>query len=491
MRVRTIVISVALLALASLATVASAQSAFTSYNAFKNWFPVVGIAAFIGMLIAAVIYMVGYLLNENQLRARGISEFGQAVAALVFAIMIVVMLSFLGSVVSSTVVGSGIGAQVSNMCTGSLPYASVNLLQNNPQVPSPTGSVCSLVSATSTRGSADITPYVDYGLASSYVIIANLTSQAAQNLNGLYMYESMVGFLGSLQGVYGICEVGPTCLVPVLPSAAAERVFVARVTYQPFAGYGMLTLMTKPVEAQGVFIFYAFMVQLIIIMIIMQLWPYLLAGGIILRSISYTRATGGLLMGAAVASLIVLPIVIMIQYAALNNSSQLVPIGNVNPLPSFAVNGLPLGQQLNGPPCTTCTSYTATNMNFYVFPNITNVVNYNGCWPQDIAGGSTTSSDMVSEEIRDSAAISTVGIGNAIGYIFGGFLGNQPGVIGIGCSPDSAFKTAIDLTNIYGRMSVTGMLLPILDILVFIASVRNLSQLFGGDVSLAGIGKLV
>ena len=491
-------IALAMLLLLSFAFAAHAQSSFTSFGALNNWLPIVAIAVLIGMSISGTIYLIGFLLNENGLRARGISEFGQSMAALVFTIMIIAILSFYGSVVSSTIVGGGVGGAISKTCTTYLPYSSVNILQNAQiQIPggssvisTPTYSICNLINSAAKKGSSDITPHVDYGLASSYVIIANLTSQAASNLNGFYVYEEEVGFLSSLRGVYGICETGPACLIP-LQQASEGRILTVKASYAPFSGFGMLSLMTRPVETQAIFIFYSFTIQLIIILLLLQLWPWLLAAGAILRSISYTRTAGGLLMAIAVTSVIILPIIEMVQFAGLNGSVPLTTIGNQKPLPAFSVNGLILGGDKSIP--SDVITYNSMNLNFYVFPSVTDVVNYNGCWPQEVLGGVTPTSSILTEEVRDSLAISTVGVGYAIGFIFGGFLSSTPqsSIYGIGCTSSGAFNTAIAVTNIYGRMSVTGIMLPILDILIYIAAIRNISSLFGGDTSIAGIGKLV
>ena len=80
--------------------------------------------------------------------------------------------------------------------------------------------------------------------------------------------------------------------------------------------------------------FYLFIMQLLIILVLLFAWPYLLAAGIILRSTFLTRRLGGLLIAIVVASLLVFPLMFLLEYSALSNPSIASPIG-ANTLPNL------------------------------------------------------------------------------------------------------------------------------------------------------------
>jgi len=279
-------------------------------GSLTSWLPIVSIAILISVGIGFALYVLGKLLNDGQISSRGITELGQSIGTAVYTVLIISVLLLFGSFVShsslvSTSTGD-FGSQVSNMC-GNLQNSPVTLLQGNP-----TSFVCALV-GNSQNGGGSATSYVNYGLASSYVMIANMTNQAAANLNGLYVYEGFVGFLSTLKSDPGLC-LPETCVAQLVP-----RILSIDIASQPLAGYSLITFMTKPLETQGIFIMYMFLTQLVIMFILLMVWPFLLAAGIILRAISFTRGAGGLLMGITLVIVIILPMVMIIEYNMLGN----------------------------------------------------------------------------------------------------------------------------------------------------------------------------
>src|SRR5574337_852180 len=69
-------------------------------GALVSWLPILSIAIFISIAIGALLYVLGKLLNDGQLSARGISEIGQSIGSAVFVVIIIVALLFFGSIIS-------------------------------------------------------------------------------------------------------------------------------------------------------------------------------------------------------------------------------------------------------------------------------------------------------------------------------------------------------------------------------------------------------
>ncbi|HVA83247.1 MAG TPA: PKD domain-containing protein [Candidatus Aquilonibacter sp.] len=519
----------------------------------QQWLPVLSIAIFLSIAFAAILYMLGKFLNDQQISARGISEFGQAVGTGIFAILAVGVLLFFGTFISSSnLFTGGFSGDMLSMCSGFLqPQVQLAIVQQNP-----TALMCTIVK-NAHAGGTDASPYLNYGLASSYIIIANLSNQAAQNMNSLYVYEGFVGFLSTLASDPGFCEPAPACTIPI-----TERLFSVDISSKPLAGYSLISSMTRPLESQAIFIFYMLLTQMVLIFILMNIWPYLLAAGILLRALPFTRSAGGLLMGLTLVIVIILPLVNILEYGALGhgvtttqlagNSAQiqdnviyglkdtgtfnidwgdgtsdtqtlshtyqapgsyslLATVTDSQGVSTSASQQIVIPQTQREPPpanpqpalwltnpsvtgltvsvCPTgvagiCAPYDALLPNFYVFPNVQQIINYNDCWPQ---GG-----NLGYEEAQDSLIMATqLGVGT--GLEFGGFVQQIPDLKGVGikCSPPEAIGNTLQLMDVYGLMSVVGFILPLLNILIIISAIKNMSYLFGGDTDIAGLGKLV
>ncbi len=455
----------------------------TSFFTLRLWMPLIAISILIGMFIAAIIYMLGFIVDDSRVKARGIMEFGQSVGTAVLAVIIIIMVVFVGNLISSNVLNSHIGTSAGNICVG-LENSNFWLTENVSGV-EPTNTICGIISGARLT-STDPTNSIDYGLASSYVIIANLTDQTVNNLNGLYVFDNMIGFLGSLTATAGIKFPGLPCLIPLTPECDSVQ-----VSFTPYAGYGFAKYILKPLTTQAEFIFYMYVIQLLLLFITFFMWPYLLAAGIILRATSYTRPAGGLLMAAALALVIVLPLIMIIEYASLGQvaPSTSLPIGgNVVPIGANILNISSSIVNAKIPGTSTVIAYNSLSPNFYVFPSVPAVVNYNGCWPTGVLG--IGDGDLGAEEAKDTATASLLGLVYAVSIV-GGFPGAIPQVTGVGCSPSGVINTMTSLANVYGIMSVAGFILPLLNVMILIAAMRNLSFLFGGDLDIAGLGKLV
>jgi hypothetical protein len=265
------------------------------------------------------------------------------------------------------------------------------------------------------------------------------------------------------------------CIIPTIP-----RGLSASVSFTPYKGYSILREISKPLEVQAYTIFEIYLIELLLIITFIYAWPYLLAAGIILKASMFTRKVGGMLIGIVIAGLIIFPIIFLMEYVSLNNAT-LGPIGaSPSTIPVFTMNGL----SLQGKPIV----YNSNTINFFVFPNATNIVNYYGCYP---SGGNIYLSEL---GISAYYLIPGVGLYNLLAYgIAGAMTGSLPNIplTVVSCQPQNALTLIFHFADLYGIIGVTGYILTIINILILISAIKGISQLMGGDTNLLGLGRLV
>jgi len=448
----------------------------THFSALENWIPILTIAILIGISIVSFIYFAGSLLNSSRIKETAMNEFGQLIGTVIIAVIIIAIVEFFGSASVTTLTASTIGGNIIQICQ-QLSNDQFNLVNS---ATSPTNTMCAAANSIYSNiqnggsGSTSTALFADYDLIASYVIVANLTSQMAQNLNALYQYENYIGFLSTLTPVTTYCEP-PSCIVPITPRALSVY-----VSFTPYKGYAILRDISKPIEMQGYMIFEIYLIELLLIITFIYAWPYVLAAGIILKASMFTRRVGGMLIGIVIAGLIIYPIIFLMEYVALNNAT-LGPIGaSSNTIPVFTMNGL----TLNGKSVV----YNSNTINFFVFPNATNIVNYYGCYP---LGGNIYLSEL---EISAYYLIPGVGLYNLLAYGAGGLItGSLPNIplTVVSCQPQNALTLIFHFADLYGIIGVTGYILPVINILILFSAIKGISQLMGGDTNLLGLGRLV
>ncbi|MEM3211824.1 MAG: hypothetical protein QXR85_00735 [Candidatus Micrarchaeaceae archaeon] len=317
----------ALLALLSVLPLAGAQTiTIPSYSAFSNWLPVVFVAILLSLVIASVYYIFGYLLNNKKVKSRAIAEFIQAIGTGILVVIIVWLLSVIGTTMFSPI--SVVSAQhVSSICN-SLSNSQIRFLNSNEI--SPTNTICNTIISplASGSGSSSLTRSIDYGVAATYIVIANVTNQAINNLNAFYVYDGTISFLRALTSVSGFGTAGGTAIY---------------FDYTPLAGYSFLSKMSLAVGIVSALSIDSFIMQLLVILILLVTWPYILAAGIIFRATPYTRRLGGLLIGIVIALLIIWPLIFLFEYASLGTTESSFPIGSnvipYTPIYELAPNG--------------------------------------------------------------------------------------------------------------------------------------------------------
>jgi len=466
--------------LASVAYAAAAQpSLTTSISAFTQWLPVMILAVMASIGIVLVYYIIGVLLNNRAIVSAAYSEYENALGTILIVVLLILLLQFFGTSVSPSLLLSTTNAN--NLCT-TLQNSVVNFISASQQTP--TQSICKNIipsagttTGSSTPSSTQLTTNLDYGLASTYLVIANLTNQTASNLNSYFIYRGYINFLAFFNASDTVCWPAITC------ADTGVGAFNAKYTFTPFGGYEQLLAATNLLTIQSTTIFYLFIIQLMAIIVILYAWPFILAAGIILRASFLTRRVGGLLIAIAVTGLLIYPTMFLIQYNALNSLQGSSPIG---------ASSLPNLQLVGYNPATKQTINYDKNINFYVFPNAYFIIYQAGCWPVGgLLGGELqvigAYSLPILGEINGALNVIT-SLSTAVG---GPQINSQLLRLGFSCSSTKAINTTFQLYNLYGMMSVIGLIFPLLNILISLAALVSISSLLGGDTRLFGIERLV
>ena len=480
-----------LLLFALIPSVVLAQGIFTPYSAFQNWLPVIMVAIMASASLVSMYYLIGSVLGNKRVKANAINEFGQIIGLTVIVVIIIGVLYTFGTTPVSNLYSIS-PSDLLKICNTYLKGSQLNILSG-----APSNTICNIeipnAKAAATSGSVDLATNIDYGLSAAYVLNANITNQTAANINSLYIFENYMAFLRAFTAKIGICEpIAPfSCIIPS-EGFAWESIYA----YEPFVGYYMMLRGTKMIEVQAFLLFYLSTFILLFILLFIYIWPYLLAGGIILHSSFLTRKVGGLLMAISIVMVIIYPILFVFEYTSLTSPS-LKPIG-ASLIPSMALYYKPFGSTscINGDP-KTCPHY---DPNFFVIPNLAEVINYNGCWPSGLPG----STGLISAELKMVAYYTfplsgaVTGGGAVLSVIssfgsshLGGISPSMPPPGYFNCHPQEAMNSLLAILHVYGIDSVIGFILPILNLLIIITSIMGLSSLFGGNTSLLGLSRLL
>jgi hypothetical protein len=302
-----------------LALTASAQPAsyITNYSEFGTWLPIILLAILVSILITSLYYVAGVFMNNRKVKSNAVTELEQAVGTGIVTILIIGIFVLIGSGQLSLVPllsPNSANTVCSQLSSSSFTFLSSKYSFTNSSgvsIPTTANAVCSGVNAILTHSTgSDITPMIDYGLFYSYIIVDNLTNQAAKNLNAFYVFTGWIGFLSMFRSYSEVCWPAD-CAIPGVEATASIA-----YSYQPYAGYNMITSMIKSTQLEAGLTFYIMVMQLLVITFLLFAWPYMLAAGIILRSSFFTRKTGGLLMAMSLVAVLIFPILYGMEYTA-------------------------------------------------------------------------------------------------------------------------------------------------------------------------------
>lgn len=480
---KAMVFILSLLLFSGLAYAQGAYSYTTNVSVFSYWLPIVIIAVFIGVAISLGYYMVATLLNNSRLKQNALAEFYQVLGTVGVLVIIIMILNAYGTGIYQG--DATLSAAATAICTTSQ-LGSSPLLLTNSGVAGPTENICSQIIDVQSTGSSDITTNIDYGLAATYVLMANVTSQAAVNLNALNVLENYYSTLATVNPTESVCWP-ESCI-----ASPAGQAFSATYSYLPFWFYGKIRGGTLYIGTEAQIAFYMGVLQMVIIIIMLFGWPYLLAAGLVLRASFFTRKAGGLMLAIVLVGMVLYPMLNAFEYSAMANAnSPLVPIG-ANTVTSTTYNAMTL---VGTPTTTTGTAaantitYGVSNFNFYVYPRLDYILNYDGCWPP---GGSVLLGET---QVAGGYVIPGIGLYLALKDFIGSFVNaviepSSP-TYGFNCTPANLFEAIVNIADLYGMVFTSSVLVYILNILMLLSAIKGISSMLGGDTSLLGIGRLL
>ena len=479
-------------------------------NAYTQLMPLVILALLVDVMIVVIWYYIGVALNNSGIKTSAKGEFYQFIGTCIMIAIIIAVLVFASSAFYSVMGASALmkPAAISAMCSNIMGTTSLdiigktNSLLSGPQTSSGTGNfpgLCTLVASnTLTAGNGDITTKLDYPLSATAVVIANLTNQTAANLNYSFTVDAWIGFLSRLSPMLNLCidpqTQGVSCMIP---NPVLAPLFILKYTNTPYSGYYILTSNLATFGSLLNFSVESFIAQLLLVTIFIYIWPYLLFVGLILRSTFLTRRIGGLLIAAALAGLLIFPMVYSFEYLAIGNGMQQTVSSSSSPTGYNSIYGFNAVTSLPGNTAVNNGNYV---INFFVQPNIKTIANALNCWPGGASGSILTYGTPVPpglwySEMWDIFALALPGKStwNAVkNLVSAAPLTSAPALeLPVNCVPSAALNTFYALLNAYGLIGLDSYLLPLINLVIFITSVIGLSGLFGGDTELMGLSRLV
>lgn len=518
-----------------------ANGACTSTTSvFYSWIPVIVLAILAAAALTVAYYGIASLIGNPRLKAQALDEFAQVLGTAVVIVLILGLLNIYGGLSFSAYpkLNSAVQAICGPNQLGS-PTTQITFLSSNSNTPGPTQMICSdIVDQASTGG---ITQNIDYGLGSTYALVANITNQAGNSLNYLNVFESYYATLANMKPQESICWPG------LCASSLKAAVGTITYVYQPFYIYGKVRGGTLFIGVEASLSFYVGLLEMLLIILMIFGWPYLLAAGLILRASAYTRKAGGLLIAIVLVGMLLFPILNIFEYLSLSNvtnplSTANSPIGLTQTsltqatVSNTVLYGIPTGGSLSTPqdqsacstlggtldangdccytppggvyvcaplqetgsqtssstsnsPTTSTTPivYDTSHINFYVFPRLDYILNYDGCWP---TGGDIFLQDAL---IAGSYSVPGYGLILAIKDLIGSFTSTipLPTAPGFSCNPPNLIKSVLDLASFYGQIFPFTLLMPVLNILMLLSAVKGISSLLGGDTNLLGLGRIL
>ncbi len=470
--------------------------------------PLALIAVLLDAAIVGAWYLLGVLLNNSGMKGAARLEFLQVMGTAIIAIIIVGFFGSFGGVLTGafSTVPSLSSTTVSALCTGIMQSSRLNILssagpanafsflggvyQQGQQLLAFPG-ICSYVAATGT-----LDQQVNYPLAATAVITANLTNQTAKMLNDVYILNEYTSYLAGVTGLLGL----------------GVRNVKLDATYSPYAGYGAAADAIGTVGTLAAFSMQIYIAELTVVSMLLYIWPYLLFLGLVLRATTFTRKIGGLFIAVALGAVLIYPAVFALEYTAngigngLSNVVggqasvlQLLQQSQLPPSEVYGFNSITDSPLLKIDYTNSSTSqvrpaptYTA---NFFVLPNVALISQHYSCWPTVAGSTSLAGAEFLNTLSFMVPAVSQI---RFLLPFFGGLTGSSAltgalphFLVPYSCNAQEVQDIAFALFNVYGLTVVTAILLPIFNIMITLAGIIGLSGLFGGDVSLAGLGRLV
>jgi ABC-type multidrug transport system fused ATPase/permease subunit len=468
-------------------------------NAQAAIVPLVIVALLVDAAILGIWYMLGYAIGNSSVKKTAVGEIWQLAGTAALISIVVFALVIFSGLFQSALNGT---ALMSSAALGSLSAnieatTQVSLLQScassAPSVSGPGQGTCGFsgpLNAIITGNGPDaLTSSIDYPLAAVGIIVENLTDQTVTNLNSMFVVDSYIGFLSTIEPTFTICVSVPgfDCLTPIpVPRPAVAFSWSGA----PYAG---LEMIYRGMGALGILFTSAaesFIMQLTFIVIFLYAWPFLIFGGLVLRATPFTRKIGGLFIAVAIGALFFYPAVFTVQYLVLGRGFGNVPVYNPSDVFALSSNSISTIYGYNSISTNPISNLPNQNLNFFVMPSVKQIAQANGCWPP---GGSAQGALTAEQNDILTQLIPGVSLIELVASLGGGLLGSYPPLILWNqCTPQpNAMNTLFGFLDAYGAAGITAYLLPLMDLLITLSAIIGLSGLLGGDTELAGLSRLV
>jgi len=310
-------------------------------TAYAQVAPLIVVALSIDAMVLVIWYYLGVMINNRGVKASALNEFYQLIGTVILIGLVVGILVMSESVFSTALNNNPNGLMSHDkmvaLCNNVHDTSSLDIIGRGSSGTNPSGTDPSLLYGPTgpsgnfpgicnmlTPDPTDLTMRLDYPLAATSVIIANLTNQTAANMNYSFIYDSYVGFLAQFRPTVNIC-IDPVEAISCIPNPVKEAPFVLHAEFAPYVGFGLLLknlnlfflLMNLSVQS--------FIAQLLFVTIFLYVWPWLLFVGILFRSTFFTRRIGGLMVAIVIGGLLIFPTVYSIEYLSLANGIKVAP----------------------------------------------------------------------------------------------------------------------------------------------------------------------
>lgn len=440
-------------------------------------FPLVIIAFLVDSVMLAIWYLLGVLLNNRTVKSSALSEFYQLIGTALIIAIVLGALVIAGNLAYDSMSSTALlnPTAVSSMIYNVMTTTQLSIIGQSNSLLFPANTnyfpgVYLLASEASHTNS--FTVKMDYPLVASVAVLANLTNQTATNINDMFNLDAFLGFLDTLTPQTGFCT--STALPCYIPNIGAITDFWISVGFTPFAGYDMIYTSMKSLTLILTSSLETFVAQMLFFVVLLYVWPFMLFIGIILRAFFFTRKAGGLFIAIAISSVLIFPTIFALEYLSLARG---IPVYAPSTYGFNSITTLPSSPSGSG----------TYSINFFVEPNIAAIAIHNGCYPE--TAGYTT---LLGSEFADIGQ-TMIPFANLILLLYGRFVSVSQVTFPliVGCGVPNALKTLFDVLNVYGIIGIVGYFLPIVNLLVFISSIRGLSGLMGGDTTLGGLSRLI
>ena len=521
----------------------------TNYNTtVSNLLPIVFAALLLDAAIVVIWYFAGVVLNNNKVKESAKGEYYQFIGTVVIAMLILWAMTTMSSLFYTALSSTNLlsPTAITTMCGNLEANSPINIIGgSNSLLSGATANGNTLTGFCQVLGGSSLTEKIDYPLASTSVVIANLTNQTATNLNSAFIFDAWLGFLSRLSPTFGFCFGLPevafeqcvlqgttTSGTPPTPpgsnggvgiiKSGASAVQNARieidVSFQPYSGYSLLITGLNTVGALLTTSLESFIAQLMMLSIFLYIWPFLLFGGLLLRSTFFTRKLGGLLIAVALGAVIIFPLLFSLEYLVLSNVQFVNPTATSlynlqNPLSTVSpgVNTTYGFNAVTPLPANVVDLNSNYVVNFFVEPSIEAIAMKYNCWPQ-ITGGSAVGAIIVNpvlgatalyaqdknplttSEVSDLMYLALPGgaISAAVQIIQSVVEGHMASYyLPAFCPVNGALPAFLSIINAYGIIGVMSYFIPIVNLIITMTAIIGLSGLMGGNVSLEGLSRFV